>query len=225
MLTSGRGSPASDRSQPFFVGTGRSCHGGALPGHPAGVYIWASLRRVLGLLDRTCCHSTAASVCSAYAHSCLFWPPFPSGRAGVWGVGRAGRLVVVAGDVVEVLAVGAPPLCLHHGVLPGPPFITPGPGASPCGPSRLLVASLARPPCLLVPLQGSTQFSMDYTSRRSRLGPGGLGALLQHYGPDTYCRPRVDRRLGCYLPHHPGPWYTLFCSPSFLSPFVHHGRQ
>ena len=68
-------------------------------------------------------------------------------------------------------------------------------------------------------------YTFRHLARAGRLGPSGLGALLQHYGPNTFCRPRVDRRLGCYQPHHPRPWYTLVCSPSFLSPIVHHGRQ
>jgi len=62
-------------------------------------------------------------------------------------------------------------------------------------------------------------------TRASRLGPDGFGLLLQHHGPDTACRSRLDRRLGYHLPHYSRPWYTLLCSPSFLSPFVHHGRK
>ena len=63
-------------------------------------------------------------------------------------------------------------------------------------------------------------------ARACRLGPDGFGPLFRHHDPDSSSRPRLDRRLGCYLPHHPQPWYTLFCSSSFfLPPFVHHGRQ
>jgi len=34
------------------------------------------------------------------------------------------------------------------------------------------------------------------------LGSGGLGALLQHHGPNTYSWAGVGHRLWCYLPHH-----------------------
>jgi hypothetical protein len=71
---------------------------------------------------------------------------------------------------------------------------------------------------------------VGHTFRRltgaGRLESGGPGTLLLHLGLDTSCRPGVDRRLGCHLPHHPGLRYTLFyLSSFFLTPFVYHGRQ
>ena len=35
------------------------------------------------------------------------------------------------------------------------------------------------------------------------VGPGRSGAVLQHHGTDAAGQHRVDRRLGCILPHHP----------------------
>ena len=130
-------------------GPGRPCPGEALLGHPVGV---------LGLLDCTCCNSTTASicyVCSAHATVLCYGSPSPGPSGG--GGGVVVGVAVAEGDVVEVLAVGAPLLRRQPEVLPSPPFTTPGPGASPYGPSRLPMASLAhRPPCSLV-LWGSTQ--------------------------------------------------------------------
>jgi hypothetical protein len=96
-----------------------------------------------------------------HPHHCrLFWVLSPPGQAGVGGCGKkkgrgGGR---GGGPGGGGLAVVATRLLSRRGVLPGPPSTTPDPGASPCGPSRLLVGSLARrPPCLLGLLQGSTQ--------------------------------------------------------------------
>ena len=43
---------------------------------------------------------------------------------------------------------------------------------------------------------------VDGTHRACRLGPGGLGALFQHHGPDSSSWAGVGRRLWGYLPHH-----------------------
>ena len=62
------------------------------------------------------------------------------------------------------------------------------------------------------------------TVRAGWLGRGRPGCLPDSHS-DSADGSRVDRGHRCYLPHHSRPWYTHLCSPSFLSPFVHHGGE
>jgi hypothetical protein len=62
------------------------------------------------------------------------------------------------------------------------------------------------------------------TVRGGWLGRGRAGCLPDSHS-DSVNGSRVDREHRCYLPHHSRPWYTHLCSPSFLSPFVHHGGE
>ena len=45
------------------------------------------------------------------------------------------------------------------------------------------------------------------------VGPGRTGVVLQLHGADAAGQHRVDRRLGCLLPHHPTCWYPLLSDP------------
>ena len=78
--------------------------------------------------------------------------PLPPGPSGGGGPVEA---AVAAAEAV-VLVVGAPQRRHLHGVHPGHPITPHGQGASPCGRSRLSVASLARRrPCSQVLPRGS----------------------------------------------------------------------
>jgi hypothetical protein len=156
-------------------------------------------------------------------------------------------VVVVAAVVAAVVVPGVVPVATHRRRDPsrvrlGPLFTTRGQGASPCGRSRGQALRLGpRRPCSLVRSQGSPSplLALDLdtcrfvvahatgysTVRAGWLGRGHPGCLPDSYS-DSADGSRVDRGHRCYLPHHPRPWYTHLCSPSFfLSPFVHHGGE
>ena len=170
----------------------------------------------------------------------------PAGQTGGGGaVDIAGDRVVVVALValllvapVRVEAVGArrhrlrlPLLPLE--VRPGHPSLTHGQGASRCGRSRVregrLVLSSSRRPCSLALLHSSRRPGprpLSPASSRPGLGvgPGRSGAVLQHHETDAADQHRVDRRLGCLVPHHSRCWYPLFCpTPTPLLSFFYHG--
>ena len=119
------------------------------------------------------------------------------------------------------------------GGTPWPSFSTPWPGHLPMwlvqgqgGPSSSASAgSHARRCCspvraVLDPAR-STQPVADLAWG---VGPGRTGAVLQRHGADAAGQHRVDRRLGCFLPHHPRCRYPLFCpTPTPLLSLFHHG--
>jgi len=127
-------------------------------------------------------------------------------------------LVVLVPVVVLVGAVGArrlrlqlPLLPLALEVRPDHPSANHGQGASQCGCSRVrgaLAHSSNRRPCSPVLLPCSRRPGLHPLSPASHrpglgVGAGHASAVLQHHGTDTASQHRVDRRLGCLLPHHP----------------------
>ena len=219
--------PPSDVDHPatalphLSTGPWRPCPGGAHSGHPARVHIHVG---VLVFLDCPCRYSSTASV-----HSAAIVSSLSSSRRAERGWGAVAAAVAVEGDVVRVLALGVTRRQRLHGAHPDPLSTTRGRGASLCGPSRLPAVSLTRQrPCLLVLLQG---FPLRLRGLHLPAPHLGLSVgtrrlwLLPHHGPDTAYRSRLDCRFGCHLPHYSRPWYTLLRPPSFLSPFVHHGRK
>ena len=145
-------------------------------------------------------------------HSRHFLVLFPSGRAGVGGPWRPPSSWWVtwsrswghhdtATSTGCTLAILQQPMVRAHLHVAVPGFrwrASPaGDHAHGCSPRVPLSDPMGGPiPRVLV---GSSTRSLAWVCR---LGSGGLGALLQHHGPDTSSWAGVDRRLWGYLPHH-----------------------
>jgi hypothetical protein len=134
-------------------------------------------------------------------------PPGPSGGGGAMGGAEAAEDAVVG---VE----GRPPRLrpplslLFPEVRPGQPSPTRGQGVSPCGPTRVREGGLVprtsqRPWSRVLPPTRRHGLHLHHPARRGRgVGSDCTGAVLQHCGADAARRHRVDRRLGCFLPHY-----------------------
>ena len=141
------------------------------------------------------------------------------------GVVVVALVALLLGTPVPVGAVGAarrhwlrlplPPLPLE--VRPGHPSATHGQGASRCGRSRVQEGASSSAPAgghvhrRCSPLRAcSAQPAADLAWG---VGTGSSGAVLQHHGTDAADQHRVDRRLGCLVPHHSRCWYSLLSDP------------
>jgi hypothetical protein len=136
----------------------------------------------------------------------------PPGQAGVGG-GGVGAAEAVVDVVLGVVGRRPPrlrlPLSLPFPeVRPGRPSPTRGQGVSPCGPTRVREGGLVprtsrRPWSRVLPPTRQPGLHLLCPARRGRgVGSGYPGAVLRHCGADAARRHRVDRRLGCLLPHY-----------------------
>jgi hypothetical protein len=127
---------------------------------------------------------------------------------------RGWREGVGAAEDAVVGVVGRPPrlrppplLLLFLEVRPGRPSPTRGQGISPCGPTRVREGGLVprtswQPWSRVLPPTRRPGLHLLRAARRGRGGSGCPSAVLQHCGADAARRHRVDRRLGCLLPHY-----------------------